>query len=390
MAVGEVLERFGVDIDALCAVDPGVLSDEETLVQLSAQLDRLEAVVTRATARFEADGGFAGCGARTGAHWLATKCHLPLGTARRRLRLGQALRHMPVTEEAWLAGEIGAAHVGALDSARSPETAESFARDEKALVDNARELVYGAFKRTLDYWCQLADPDGTERSAEELHDSRRVHMSKSFDGRWYLDSLFDPIAGSIISSELKRLEDEMFTKDWAEAKARVGEGVKASDLSRTPAQRRADAMAEMARRSGGFPHGGRLPEPLFSVFVGYETFAGRICELANGSVVSPGSLVPYLDDAWIERIVFDGPSRVIDVGTKRRLFTGATRRAVQVRDRECFHPYCDTPATECEVDHVQPWSQRGPTTEANGRAACDFHNRQRHRGGEADPGPEPD
>ncbi|MGH9247583.1 MAG: hypothetical protein ACRD29_25395, partial [Acidimicrobiales bacterium] len=40
----------------------------------------------------------------------------------------------------------------------------------------------------------------------------------------------------------------------------------------------------------------------------------------------------------LERVVFDGPSRVIDVGPHRRLFDVATRRSVEVRDRECFHP----------------------------------------------------
>ena len=150
-------------------------------------------------------------------------------------------------------------------------------------------------------------------------------------------------------------------------------------LTRRPAQRRADALVEMARRSAGYPHGGRLPEPLFSVMVGYETFAGRICELANGTVVTPGEVARWIDSAWVERVVFDGPSRVIDVGVRRRLFGGATRRAVQVRDRQCFHPQCEVPAEECQVDHVQPWSEGGPTVQTNGRAACDFHNRQRHR-----------
>jgi len=81
----------------------------------------------------------------------------------------------------------------------------------------------------------------------------------------------------------------------------------------------------------------------------------------------------------VERIVFDTPSRVMDVGVKRRLFTGATRRAVEVRDQECFHEYCEIPAEQCQIDHVEPWAAGGLTTEANGRVACDFHNRQRHR-----------
>jgi hypothetical protein len=109
------------------------------------------------------------------------------------------------------------------------------------------------------------------------------------------------------------------------------------------------------------------------------TLAGMICELGDGTVVTPGSLVPYLDRAWLERIVFASPSRVIDVGVRRRLFTGATRRAILVRDRECFHPFCDRPAEDCQVDHIEPHAAGGLTTEQNGRAACAFHNRQRHR-----------
>ncbi|MGH9151467.1 MAG: hypothetical protein ACRD03_03465, partial [Acidimicrobiales bacterium] len=83
----------------------------------------------------------------------------------------------------------------------------------------------------------------------------------------------------------------------------------------------------------GHPAGGRRPEPLFTVLVGYETFAGPVCELADGAVVSPGTLAGWLGEAWVERVVFEGPSRVIDVGEARRAFAGATRRAVEVRDR---------------------------------------------------------
>jgi hypothetical protein len=88
--------------------------------------------------------------------------------------------------------------------------------------------------------------------------------------------------------------------------------------------------------------------------------------------------VGWLGEGWVERVVFDGPERVTDVGVRRRIFAGATKRAVQVRDKECFHPSCDEPAEHCEIDHVQPWAAGGPTTEANGRVACGFHNRQRY------------
>ena len=115
------------------------------------------------------------------------------------------------------------------------------------------------------------------------------------------------------------------------------------------------------------------------MLVGYETLAGRICQLANGTVVSPGSLVAWLNEAYIERVVFGQKSRIIDVGVSRRLFEGATRRAIELRDRECFHEFCEERAEDCQVDHVIPWSVGGPTTVDNGRVACGFHNRGRHR-----------
>ncbi|MEA2843098.1 MAG: hypothetical protein QOJ69_769, partial [Actinomycetota bacterium] len=48
-------------------------------------------------------------------------------------------------------------------------------------------------------------------------------------------------------------------------------------------------------------------------------------------------------------------------------------------ERECFHPYCDIPACDCQVDHVVPYAEGGLTVDDNGRPACGFHNRQRDR-----------
>ena len=372
------VELAGV-LDRLREADPAVLADRETVVALQRCAERLAAVTTRAVAAFDAGRAWEADGARTASAWLAVRCRLPVERARRRVRLGRALRHMGVVEAAWLAGEVGEAQVRLLAAVRTPAVAECFARDESMLVAQAKTLGYRAFARCVAYWAQLADPEGTDRSAEARYGARRLHLSTTFDGSWALDALLDPISGAIVAKALGAIEKELFEADWAEARARVGEGVRLSDLARTSAQRRHDALVEMARRSMALPAGSRLPEPLFSVVVDYETFAGRVCELANRAVVAPGDLARWLGEAWVERVVFDGPNRIRDVGVRRRIFAGASRRAVQLRDRECFHPYCEEPAEGCEIDHVQPWAAGGVTTEANGRVACGFHNRQRHR-----------
>jgi hypothetical protein len=376
---GMVLDDLRSVVDQVCGTEPQALADGESVVELHRCLARLEAATTRATAAFDAGGEWASDGARTAAAWVAGRCRLPASSARRRVRLGRALRHLPATEAAWLAGAVGEAQVAALARARTPATEETMAGDEEMLVGEATRLGFESFTRVLAYWSHHADPDGVEADAERERDSRRVHLSQSFGRSWFLDGLLDPISGAVVDNALRRIEQELFEADWAEARARLGEAAGVADLGRTAAQRRADALVEMARRAGAVPQGARRPEPLFTVVVGYETFAGRMCQLANGTVVTPGSLVPWLDEAWVERVVFDSPSRVVDVGAARRAFTGATRRAVEVRDQQCFHPLCTIPADECEVDHVEPWSAGGATAAANGRVACGHHNRARHR-----------
>jgi hypothetical protein len=366
-------------MDELCEADPAMLSDGDSIIALHRELERLDAALTRASGGFDASGEWEADGAATAAAWISTRCRQPKTGAHRRVNLARRLRHAAVVEAAWLAGEINSAHASLLTKARTDTTAEAFARDENMLCDQARTLSFHQFTNVLKYWSYYADPDGAEDDADKLKDKRRFHLSKSFEGAWFSDGLFDPIGGAVFDKALRSIEDELFEADWAEAKTRLGREPTISELARTPAQRRADAVVEMARRSQAMPAGSRLPEPLFTVLVGYETFAGPICQLANNTVVTPGSLVPYLDQSWIERVVFDSPSRVIDVGVRRRIFAGATRRAVEVTGQECFHQYCDRPAEDSEIDHIQPWAAGGPTTQENGRPACGRHNRGRQQ-----------
>ena len=64
----------------------------------------------------------------------------------------------------------------------------------------------------------------------------------------------------------------------------------------------------------------------------------------------------------------------------RRTFTGQLRRAVQVRDRRCQHTSgCDVPADQCDIDHIVPHAADGPTSQFNGKAECQPHNRNPDR-----------
>jgi hypothetical protein len=367
------LEDLATAIDDLVATDPSTYADRESIVTLEVLAHRLDAFRTEALASLDASGEWEEDGARSAAAWLAVQARLPKVETSRRCRRGRSLRGLPVCREAFLAGDIGPDHVDAIGRLENDRTQEALIRDEALLVQHARTLTYPQFRQALAYWLQLADPDGTEDAAERQRTRRDVSLHQSFSGTWLGEINLDPISGSIVADELRRLEFALFCQDWEEASGRLGRKPSVTELCRTPAHRRADALVEMASRSLAGPKGVRPPRPLFTVHVDYPTVSGRICELANGTVITPGSLLPWLTRADIERAVFCSPTRV-EVSATSRLFTGATRRAIEIRDRTCSHPYCDEVAEYCQVDHVQEWRNGGPTTQDNGRLLCRFHN----------------
>jgi hypothetical protein len=364
-------------IDRLADAGPLVPADAESIEVLYRQFNRLEAVVTEATSSFDASGDWAPDGALNATGWLTERCRVPKKHARAFVKRGRELHHLPEFARAWSKGDITSAHVDTVAGARNEVTDAALERDEKLLCDQATTLAYAQFVKAVDYWKQFADPDGTEDEDEERKGRRDVYLEQSFGGLWLGQMTLDPISGAIVSEELSRLEHELFEADWSEAKERLGTEPSLTDLSRNSGQRRGDALVEMASRSKAMPKEARRPAPLFSVLVDYPTLSGRVCELAQGTVLAPGALLPWLDEALIERAVF-GPKNRVEVGEKARLFTGATRRAIELRDRECTHPYCDRPASACQGDHIIPYVEDGPTTQENGRILCGPHNRLRN------------
>src|SRR5271154_6371575 len=372
------LDIFEEALDALVASDAANYGDGESMERLERLFSRFEAFRTEATSAFEAGEEWAADGAKTAASWLSARCRVSRAAAKRRVRLGRTLRHLPDVTSAWREGAIGSDQASAIASARRQRTEASMERDEAMLVAQAAQLGFDDFSRALDYWKQMADPDGADASDEERKASRNVYLETSLSGMWLGQMTLDPISGSIVAAELNRLEHDLFEADCAQAKERLGRTARIDELARTSGQRRADALVEMATRSRTAPAEGVRPAPLFSVFVGYETVHGRICELENGTVLAPSALDPWMDSAYFERALFTLGNRV-DVSVRSRFFTGGTRRAIELRDRMCTHPYCYEPAESCQVDHIQTYAAGGETTQDNGRLLCGFHNRLRNQ-----------
>ena len=167
---------------------------------------------------------------------------------------------------------------------------------------------------------------------------------------------------------------------------------------RTPAQRRADALAEVWRgyldRSDRPEVAGERPHVVVTVNAealpsedapgsnpGDADHAGP-CELNHVGPVGPDVARRVACDATVGRVVTSGRSEPLDVGRRTSVVPSALRRAVIVRDGHCRFPGCDRPHTWCDAHHVTHWADGGPTSLGNLVLMCRRHHRMVHERGE--------
>ena len=363
----ELADRLDTALGDLLDVDPDALTDDELhelVVAVQRQSHRLAALRAKLISAWDGRKVWADDGSRTAAHRLCREASMAVGSAKVEVCRARRLRSMPHTAAALASGALSPDHVDLLARANHGARSALFADHEATLVEQCQLLRFPEACRMVDYWRQCADAEGTEDEAARLHAGRHASVATTIDGVVDVRAVLDPVGGAAVKTELDRLERQLYLAD------------KNSGTVRTVGQRRADALVEMAHRSRTSAPGGLRPRPLITVLVGETSFA-HLCELAAGTVIAPGQVVPLLTDADIERVVFDGPDRVIAVSRRRR-FTGALRRAIEVRDRRCQHPSgCDEPADNCDVDHKQPYAHGGDTSQENAEIECRPHNRDK-------------
>jgi 5-methylcytosine-specific restriction endonuclease McrA len=323
----------------------------------------LDAVMVAANDPWDVRRGWNRDGSRCATARFVSEMKCSPQAAREVIWRTRSLRTMPQTRAAYLDGQLTTSMVDLLiRTRRDVSDPRAFARDEQILVRWCRDRGYHDARRALAYWVAQQSPRRDEDEHERRRRERRLDVSINDDGTVRVQGCLDPIGGSILTEELKRIEHELYLADRHEG------------VGRTIVQRRADALVEMATRSGAVPAGARRPRALITIVTGHDDFT-HLCELANGTRIAPGQMVPLLTAADIEHIAFDGHKRAI-TATSRRAFTGALRRAIEVRDRHCQHPCgCDVPSTACDIDHITPRHGGGATTQSNGRALCSTHNR---------------
>ena len=106
----------------------------------------------------------------------------------------------------------------------------------------------------------------------------------------------------------------------------------------------------------------------------------RRCETASGVPVTPDDAVRAALAGHVRRVVLDSAGVVIDLGRRRRLFTGAAADAVRLAATRCGFQGCDIAVSLCEIDHLIDWARHGPTSPRNGAPLCHTHNQAKNHG----------
>jgi hypothetical protein len=359
-------------IDRLLAVDPACLSADELqslVVGVQAERARLTVAAGEVLAGWQQRDAWRADGSLRASRALGRDTRVSDRAAAHELRRGRMLMDMPHSRAAVLEGRLSIDHVDLFLRCATPERWERFLADEAVLVATCEATgLFSVCERTLRYWANRVDDElDLERSRPALS---ALYLSRNgVTGEGVLNGTLAPIDAEIVENELTRLMADIKAEDTA------------AGCSRTTSQRRAVAMVRMAARS--ITAHGPSARPLFQ-FIAGDITARRMCELGSGHVVHPDDLEPYLDTALVESFLFDGPM-VLIAKSKQRTFTGALRKAIQVRDRRCTHrSQCDTPAQDADIDHYRPASRGGSTTQTNGKVKCHPHNRIAHLCDQAD------
>jgi hypothetical protein len=340
--------------------DLAVPFDGESLEQALALRDRLDARIVAATGAFEANGWWASDASTSYVAWLRAHAKMTRRSAQRLRTTAVRLRVLPVCAKAYADGALSGGQIEAIVARLDDDLVEVFAAQEAELVPYLIPLSVAGTSTAMGVWVTRNRPE----PAEPKEPDRSVHLSRTLDDRWVLDGSLDPEGGSVVATALR-----LATPDK-------------TDVLRSPAERRADALVDVCRffldhqksRAGG------RHRPHVNVIVELKDLeAGAGGQVVDGPVLDGPTVSRLFCDSAVHRVVMAGRSAVLDYGTATRTIPAPLWNALVIRDEHCRFPDCDRPSVWCEGHHVVWVTQGGPTELANLVLVCSRHHHVLHQ-----------
>jgi hypothetical protein len=216
-----------------------------------------------------------------------------------------------------------------------------------------------------------------------------------------LDAVFDPdgpapreeLARARRAAHLTDNDDGTKTLTWRDTDQTMAKVRAALDPlcapapadTRCPAQRRADALAELVERTlrfGDLPASRGCPTQL-QVTINSEDLRTGIGfgVTASGELLSATCVQRLACDATVTPIRLDEAGVPLSVGRTRRVVTPAIWKALVVPDGGCVFADCTRPAAWTEAHHIVHWSAGGETELDNTALLCGVHHEALHERG---------
>lgn len=348
-----------VQLDTLEADDLGVFA-----VSLGKGIDRLTAFHAKVVHAADEARAWAGSGARDVEDWLSQRTGTSRGSATSRRKLGEALERSKRLDDAVGNGELSAEAAAQLHDAITNRPEGTDESDVDDLVDATKGCGPRDARDTAERWREIH----SKQSAEER--SARRFARRSITSKPASDGLVETTV------VLPELEHRQVINAITHAA-----GARPTDDDRTTAQRLADGLIELARAyAAGTITGGR-EKPTILIGASAETMAGLSDEpgwTGFGDRI-PADVVRHLaENAVLRRVVMAG-NAIIDLGMKVRFATHDQFQALLMRDGGCRFPGCSIPAEWCEIDHLVPFTEGGPSDLANLALWCSYHHHFKHR-----------
>jgi hypothetical protein len=298
-----------------------------------------------------------------------------------------------VIAAAFAAGDLGLAQVVQIDRLCRDIGIDQIAAVQGELVTAARRLRDVAeFTKLCAGWRHALRPDAADAADDRAYANRRLNLASTLDGVVHLTGVFDAEGGATIAAAI----NAYMHRDPPDTPV---------ELRRSVQQRRADALVDLAKAAlAGLDEStvaGVKPRVVIRVNLAdlisdcdhpdHDRLPGHHRCRYGGSVspptadwagpIGPQLLERLLDDATITRVIFDPAGQPVDVDTARRTWPTAIRAAITERDRGCRFDPCDRPPEWCDIDHITPYSEGGPTSVTNGILLCRHHHRAKRRDG---------
>ncbi len=372
--MGPGMASLAAAIDRFCdrpvaGRTPSDLAGE--LFHLRHQCDRLELEFSQTAAAFAATDEYDRQGLVSPIHWIRLNCHMGSGAAADRIAVGEQLERLSESVETMVEGEIGFTHLAliARTTAAIAESGTSKPFNETPLLKKALDLSVGRFRDFCHHARHAADPEGYAAEQAQGVEARVLSVSGAESGMVWVRGVLDAEGGAALRTALEPLAK------------RNGQG---DDRKRE--RRLADALVELASHS---LDAGLVPQRAsqrthLQVTTTLETLLQRMgapaADLEFSLPISAKAVERLACDCNVTRILLGSDSAVIDVGRSRRVISGSTRKALNVRDRGCRWPGCDRPATWTSGHHLVHWIRGGPTDLPNLALLCYRHHWMVHEG----------